>query len=348
MTASPSSRVLRRWTIPTLLLLFAGACGDDGLGPDADRDPAGQPPAAPTGLQLTALGPTGVRLNWQDNAADEVGFRVYRGTSTDDLTLIETEQANVRACSDTGLTPMTTYHYRVVAFNDHGESPDATGSTTTPALVSRCPTEDVAHRVLVDASKDGGVWWFPQAGPFDPSAHHQGKALADHLRGLEYVVTEMGRGERMTDSLARAHRIIIRANRFGSAYTEAEISAYRGFLACATTLVLLSDHQTYTDGRDEVADLVGVGFVGTSGDETVPTLADHPITQGVDALRYLVGAYAVARDTTAVEFLGWLANGRPVMGVSTATEAKVFFLGDTNLLEFLPQPLLGNLIRWGF
>ena len=68
MTASPSSRVLRRWTIPTLLLLFAGACGDDGLGPDADRDPAGQPPAAPTGLQLTALGPTGVRLNWQDNA----------------------------------------------------------------------------------------------------------------------------------------------------------------------------------------------------------------------------------------------------------------------------------------
>lgn len=347
MIASSSCRVLRRWTLPTLFLLIAGACGDEGLGPDVDRDPAGQPPAAPTGLQLTALGPTEVRLAWQDNAADEDGFRVYRGTATDDRTLIETEEANVGAWSDTGLTPMTTYRYRVVAFNDHGESAEATASTTTPALGDR-PAGDVAHRVLVDASKDGGVWWYPQAGPFDPSASHQGKPLADYLRGLGYVVTEMGRGERMTDSLALAHGIIIRANRFSPAYTEAEISAYRGFLARATTLVLLSDHQTYTDGKDEVADLIGVGFVGRSGDEAVTTLGDHPITQGVGALQYLVGAYAVARDTSAVEFLGWLADGRPVMGISTATAAKVFFLGDTNLLELLPQPLLENLVRWGF
>lgn len=348
MAASSRARPLCRWALPALLVLVAGACADDGVGPDADRDPTGQPPAAPTGLQATALDPTTVLLTWQDNAANEVGFRIFRGTLSDDLTLSGTEKANIGTWKDTGLAPRTTYHYRVVAYNDDGESADVIGSATTPATVTRCPAPEVANRVLVDASKDGGVWWYPQAGPFDPNAYHQGQPLAEYLRGLGYVVTEMGRGERMTDSLVLAHRIIIRANRFSPTYTEAEISAYRAFLACATTLVLLSDHQTYTDGRDEVADLVGVGFVGTSGNEAVATLADHPITQGVDALWYLVGAYAVAKDASAVEFLGWLANGQPVMGVSTATEANVFFLGDTNLLELLPQPLLGNLIRWGF
>lgn len=343
MTTPPSFHVVRRCIVPALLLL-AAACADDAIGPDPERQqPAA--PAAPTGLQITVLGPTSVRLAWQDNSDDEVGFRVSRGKSWTTLALIETEGANVEACSDTGLSPVTTYHYRVVAFNDAGESTEAAASTTTPAA---CPSADAARRVLVDASKDGGVWWFPQSGSFDPEAYHQGKPLADYLRGLGYIVTEMGRGQRITDSLALAHRIIIRANRFSPAYSEAEVSAYRGFLACATTLVLLSDHQTYTDGRDEVADLVGVGFVGKSGSESVTTFDDHPITQGVDSLFYVAGAYAVAKDVGAVQFLGWLANGKPVMGVSTATAARTFFLGDTNLLEHLPQPLLDNLIRWAF
>ena len=38
-------------------------------------------------------------------------------------------------------------------------------------------------RILVDASRDGGVWWFPQweqQGGFDFTLPHQGKELADY------------------------------------------------------------------------------------------------------------------------------------------------------------------------
>ena len=45
--------------------------------------------------------------------------------------------------------------------------------------------------VLIDASRDGGVWWFPQVAPFSAEAGHQGKALADHMRGLGYFVEEL-------------------------------------------------------------------------------------------------------------------------------------------------------------
>lgn len=38
-------------------------------------------------------------------------------------------------------------------------------------------------RIVVDASKDGGVWWSPQGKDgYDPTKDHQGKRLADDLR----------------------------------------------------------------------------------------------------------------------------------------------------------------------
>ena len=68
----------------------------------------------------------------------------------------------------------------------------------------------VTLRILVDATRDGGVWWFPQEGPFDPDRDHQGKALADYLRLLDYTVTEVGRDGRMTRDLAESHNVIVR------------------------------------------------------------------------------------------------------------------------------------------
>ncbi|MHB1306881.1 MAG: hypothetical protein ACYC23_07355 [Limisphaerales bacterium] len=54
-------------------------------------------------------------------------------------------------------------------------------------------------RVPVEASKDGGLWWFPQAPPaFDPRQPHQGKPLADAMRARGRAVTELPRGEVVT------------------------------------------------------------------------------------------------------------------------------------------------------
>src|SRR5512136_209974 len=52
--------------------------------------------------------------------------------------------------------------------------------------------------ILVDASRDGGVWWFPQEWPFDPESAHQGRALASYLRGKGFRVDELGRPTTIT------------------------------------------------------------------------------------------------------------------------------------------------------
>jgi len=61
-------------------------------------------------------------------------------------------------------------------------------------------------KILVDASDDGGVWWYPQAGTFDSNLPHQGKALADYIRSLGCTVTELPTGSGLAyDVTINAH-----------------------------------------------------------------------------------------------------------------------------------------------
>jgi hypothetical protein len=53
-------------------------------------------------------------------------------------------------------------------------------------------------RVLVETSKDGGLWWFPRGRSFNPNEYHQGKVLADFMRGMGWKVTELPRGDIIT------------------------------------------------------------------------------------------------------------------------------------------------------
>ena len=82
-----------------------------------------QPPQAPTGLTATPVSLTGIDLAWQDNSTNETGFRVQRQVDgSADWVEINTTLANITQYSDTGLEPLTTYHYRVRAFNNTGAS----------------------------------------------------------------------------------------------------------------------------------------------------------------------------------------------------------------------------------
>ena len=50
-----------------------------------------------------------------------------------------------------------------------------------------------------------------------------------------------------------------------------------------------------------------------------------------------------------MRILGWLDDGQPVMGVVESYAAKVFFIGDPHaLIMDIAQPLVDNLIDWGF
>jgi hypothetical protein len=82
----------------------------------------GEPPAAPSYLSAPLVWGTFVFLMWLDNSDNEDGFRVYRGTSTTNMTYIGTLAANQTICINWGLRSRTTYYYKVCAYNEYGES----------------------------------------------------------------------------------------------------------------------------------------------------------------------------------------------------------------------------------
>src|SRR5690606_1997273 len=98
-------------------------------------------PAAPSQLTATPIAPTQVSLEWRDNSTDETSFRIHRSTVPGFLLSPATEigftAANATAFFDITAQPGTTYYYKVVAWNEWGDSlPSNEASATTPALVA--------------------------------------------------------------------------------------------------------------------------------------------------------------------------------------------------------------------
>jgi fibronectin type 3 domain-containing protein len=80
--------------------------------------PSSGNPAAPSNLTTTAVDPTDIALNWQDNSNNELGFQIQRATSSNGpWSVVGTVGPNVTTYTDTGLDPSTTYYYEVDAYN---------------------------------------------------------------------------------------------------------------------------------------------------------------------------------------------------------------------------------------
>ncbi|MBW8876052.1 MAG: fibronectin type III domain-containing protein [Acidobacteria bacterium] len=96
-----------------------------------------QPPAAPSGLTVTPVSTTSIRLDWQDNSSNETGF-VLQGSSPDGaLALTAVIPANTQTFTVTGLNPTTPYTFRVIAQNAAGNSAASNeASATTQGLAA--------------------------------------------------------------------------------------------------------------------------------------------------------------------------------------------------------------------
>jgi len=233
---------------------------------------------------------------------------------------------------------------------------------------ARTPTQNVASgtdsaSILVDASRDGGVWWFPQVAPFDPGAEHQGLALVGYLRSRGYRVKELGRGTAITSDLLHSNGIVIRAGEFGG-YTAEETAAYREYVRAGGRLLLLADHMRYAP-PDELGRSFGLDFVGiTQGGNVLRFISGHPITEGLGPLGYGVGSALLSIPASAL-VLGTLDStgfvdlndngqqdeGEPsapvVLGAMAFGSGRIVFCGDTNLWEWdTAQPLLDNVLAW--
>lgn len=80
-------------------------------------------PPQPTNFKATATGGQEVYLQWKDNTDIEKSFEIERSINGTDYTPLATPGPNVLAYTDAGgLSVNTTYHYRIRAVNDIGNS----------------------------------------------------------------------------------------------------------------------------------------------------------------------------------------------------------------------------------
>ena len=224
---------------------------------------------------------------------------------------------------------------------------------------------NIETAILIDASHDGGVWWFPQANVFSSTKDHQGKALADYLRSKGFDVDELPRGTTVTSDILIKYDKVIRSGKYGN-YSESELNAYDEFLDKKSSLILISEFLR-NGARDELAERIGIPFTGIAKGE-VKIFADHPITKDVFPFYYNAGSVVLdVSSNPMIEVLGCLAEDTPVdlsngklsdqieppdgiavMGILHHPKAKIFFIGDINGIERMPQPLISNLVHWAF
>lgn len=81
------------------------------------------PPQSPTSLVALQTDKTFVRIRWNDNSNNEVGFIIERSDGNqNNFRQIASVTSNIREYNNTGLSPDNDYYYRVKAYNEDGQS----------------------------------------------------------------------------------------------------------------------------------------------------------------------------------------------------------------------------------
>ena len=223
------------------------------------------------------------------------------------------------------------------------------------------PRED-PQKILVDASKSGGVWWAPQVEPFDPNSPHQGKSLADYFRSLGNNVTELPKNAPPINLTLLSHYDLVIAIASYSHYSAVETAAYKKYVSNGGSLLLLTDFLGVD--RCNLSLAFELNFRGPSqGENVVDRFENHPITNGVSNLTYIVGSGLLDYPSEA-HIIGWLSDdtfidlndndikdsnepsGAPVLGFLDYGRGTIMFFGDVNCIEHVEQPFTDNYIEW--
>ena len=102
---------------------------------------SGTLPTAPSALVTTSITSTQVSLAWTDNSTNESGFRLERSTDGVNFSVIATLGTNTVSATDAAVAALTTYYYRVRAYNSAGSSACSTAlRVATPGAVPAAPT----------------------------------------------------------------------------------------------------------------------------------------------------------------------------------------------------------------
>ncbi|MBI2356262.1 MAG: fibronectin type III domain-containing protein, partial [Candidatus Doudnabacteria bacterium] len=92
--------------------------------------------SGPTSLSVSNSTCKQLALNWNDNASGESGYRIYRGTSSGNLSELTTVPANRTSYTDPPPSVNQTYYYQVQAYQ--GSGPDSPRSNEADAMNLPC------------------------------------------------------------------------------------------------------------------------------------------------------------------------------------------------------------------
>ena len=181
------------------------------------------PPNAPLGVSATAIASTEIDVAW--TASDgATGYRIER-SANGGASWTPAGTTATAPFHDTGLSPATTYSYRVIATNAGGDSaPSATATATTPVAPPATPTGVTATTISstaidvvwtsssgatayrIERSADGGTSW-TQAGSSAASPFHDTGLTAATTYTYRVIATNAG-GDSIPSATASATTLV--------------------------------------------------------------------------------------------------------------------------------------------
>ena len=109
-----------------LSLVYSCSTSNDGNGNSTST----VVPVAPSNLTGVVASTTQINLSWIDNSTNETGFKIERKTGSGTFAVVGTTSVDVTTFNDSGLTPSSTYTYRIYSYNTGGNSPTYSNEIT--------------------------------------------------------------------------------------------------------------------------------------------------------------------------------------------------------------------------
>ena len=263
-------------------------------------------PTAPAGLTATANGSAEVDLAWANTAANAAGVTIQRSTDGVNYATLITLSASASSYADTGLSPLTTYTYRVLATNAGGASPAtaAVAATTSPSTTTPTPIGQLP-------------WTSATAGWSAPQVNQTIKNKTISLRGTTYAT---GIGTHASSTIAYTL-----AGRFGTFTADVGIDDETNGQGAADFQIYGDGKLLYDSGVLTGTTPVARAVVNVTGVQTLTLIAAPGVAGSID---YDHADWAGAQLTVAAPVP--VVPAAPTNLTATVGSTSTVYLGWTN------------------
>ena len=200
--------------------------------------------SAPTGLTATAQSTSQIALAWTDNSSDETGFTIERSANGSTWSFLASVAVNVTSYTNGGLSPNSTWFYRVRAVN--GAAISAWSNTASATTFNQPPAAPTGLTATAASSSQINLNWVDNAGN---ETGYRVERSPDGASGWTTVATLAANTTSRSDSgLAASTPYYYRVAAFNSAGDSAFATANATTQAPPAFYDYVAQAQTATEG----------------------------------------------------------------------------------------------------